>query len=234
MSLRVLVTRAEPGASETGERLKALGYQPIVEPVFAIEPLPAALPPFDALAFTSANGVRVFAKLSPRRDPPVFCVGARTAEAARDAGFLNVVSADGDVAALAGLIESKLAPGAQLLHTGNEESRGDLAGTLTAKGRTALFIPTYSAVPARQPGPTLAGQMAGASAFDAVLVHSPRGAEILRSFLQDERNLAPFGLAAMSHAAAAPIAPFARKVEVAASPNEPALLESLRRLSVSG
>src|SRR5690242_5683689 len=105
MSLRVLVTRAEPGASETGERLRALGYQPIVEPVFAVAPIPVALPAFDALAFTSANGVRVFAKLSPRRDAPVFCVGGRTADAALEAGFSNVRSADGDVAALAELIE---------------------------------------------------------------------------------------------------------------------------------
>ena len=31
---RVLVTRSEPGASETAERLSAAGYLPIVEPVF--------------------------------------------------------------------------------------------------------------------------------------------------------------------------------------------------------
>ena len=55
---RVLVTRSEPGASETAERLAALGYTPIIEPVFAIEPIAAAIPDFDVLAFTSANGAR--------------------------------------------------------------------------------------------------------------------------------------------------------------------------------
>jgi uroporphyrinogen-III synthase len=61
---RVLVTRSEPGASETAERLSAAGYLPIVEPVFTIEALPAEIPEFDALAFTSANGARQFASLS--------------------------------------------------------------------------------------------------------------------------------------------------------------------------
>ena len=107
---RVLVTRSQPGASETAARLKAMGYRPIAEPVFTVERLKAELPEFDALAFTSLNGVRVFAELSPRRDGPVFCVGARTAEEARKEGFSDVVSADGDVAALAKLILDRAAP----------------------------------------------------------------------------------------------------------------------------
>jgi uroporphyrinogen-III synthase len=233
MSLRVLVTRAEPGASETADRLKKLGYQPVVEPMFVVEPLSTSLPEFDALAFTSANGVRMFAKLSARRDVPVFCVGGRTAGAAREAGFANVLSADGDVSVLVALIETRAAPGSRLLHSGNEESRGDLAGTLAAKGAQAVFVATYRAVPITEPGPALAAQVQGHASFDYVLVHSPRGAEILKGFLASARNLAPFGLAAISAAAAAPLAPFARRTEIAASPDETALLAALGRLSVS-
>jgi uroporphyrinogen-III synthase len=234
MSLRVLVTRAEPGASETAERLKALGHEPVVEPMFAIEPMPAALPAFDALAFTSANGVRVFARLSERRDVPVFCVGGRTTEAARDAGFANAVSADGDVAALIDLIESRTLTGARLLHSGNETSRGDLAGTLTARGRTAAFVPTYRAVPIQRPGPALAAHLEGRASFNAVLAHSPRGAEILAGFLAQSANRARFSLAAMSSAAAAPLAAFAECIEIATTPDEAALLAALARLPVSG
>lgn len=234
MSLRVLVTRAEPGASETAERLRALGHAPVVEPMFAVEPLPAALPRFDALAFTSANGVRAFAKLSERRDAPAFCVGGRTAEAARDAGFAKVVSADGDVAALVETIASLAAPDARVLHSGNETSRGDLAGTLTARGRAAVFVPTYRAVPVERPGPALAAQLEGRASFDAVLAHSPRGAEILGGFLARAANRAPFGLAAMSKAAAAPLAAFAERIEIATTPDEAALLAALARLPVSG
>ena len=234
MSLRVLVTRAEPGASKTAERLRALGYQPIVEPLFAVEAIPVVPPAFDALAFTSANGVRVFATLSPRRDVPVFCVGDRTAEAAIEAGFSRLASADGDVAALAALIGTRLTPGARLLHSGNEESRGDLAGTLAVKGIAAAFLATYRAVPIVQPGPALAAQLSGRPAFDAVLVHSPRGAEILKSFLAGQSTSARFSLAAMSPGAAGPLATHARRTEIAAAPNETALLAALAKLSVSG
>jgi uroporphyrinogen-III synthase len=230
MSRRVLVTRAEPGASETADRLKAMGCEPLVEPMFAVEPVSPSLPEFDALAFTSANGVRMFAKLSGRRDVPVFCVGGRTAGAAREAGFRDIVSAEGDVAALTALIESRLSPGARLLHSGNAESQGDLAGTIRNRGRRADFVATYRAVPVRAPGPSLAAHIRGLASFDDVLVHSPRGAEILKGFLVGAQNPAPFDLAAISTAAAAPLAPFARRTEIAASPDEMALLAALARL----
>lgn len=233
MSPRVLVTRAEPGASETAVRLKALGYQPVVEPMLVVKTLPVTLPEFDALAFTSANGVRVFAKLNSRRDVPVFCVGGRTAGAALQAGFANVASAAGDVARLVALVDRQAPAGARILHSGNEESRGDLTGTLVARGRTAAFVATYRALPIREPGPALAAHIRGHASFDSVLVHSPRGAEILKGFLTAAPNLAPFGLAAISGAAAAPLASFARQTEIAASPDEAALLSTLGRLSVS-
>lgn len=230
---RILVTRSEPGASETAERLVALGYRPVVEPLFGIEPLAATLPPFDALAFTSANGVRVFAGLDPGREASVFCVGGRTAEAARAAGFMAVASADGDVAALADLISSKLDRGARLLHTGNEESRGDLAGTLAVKGISAAFVPTFRAAPIAKPGPILAAHLDGHAAFEGVLIHSPRGASILAALVSKGRSPAALNVAAISLAAAAPLANVAHKLEIAATPDEASLLDALSRLSLS-
>ena len=230
MNRRVLITRSEPGASETAERLTALGYRPIVEPLFGIEPIPAALPAFDALAFTSANGVRVFAAMSTRRDTPVFCVGARTAEAAREAGFPNVASADGDVVALARLIESDLSPGDRLLHTGNEESRGDLSGQLRSRGREANFIATFRATPVERPGPALAAHLSGEPVFDAILVHSPRGAIILADFARAATGRARLNVAAISPAAAAALNSLAERIEIAGTPDEPALLIALGRL----
>ncbi|MDP3740039.1 MAG: uroporphyrinogen-III synthase [Hyphomonadaceae bacterium] len=231
---RILVTRSEPGASETAGRLAALGYQPVVEPLFGIEPMAAVLPPFDALAFTSANGVRVFAGLEPRRDAPVFCVGGRTAEAALAAGFANVISADGDFGALAVLIGGKLVRGARLLHTGNEESRGDLAGELASKGISAAFVPTFRAKPVIEPGTALIAHLGGRAAFEAVLIHSPRGASILAAFISKGRAPAALNVAAISLAAAAPLANLAHRLEIAATPDDAALLDALSRLSLSG
>jgi uroporphyrinogen-III synthase len=231
--LRVLVTRAEPGASATGRRLAALGYAPVIEPLFALETIEVDLPHFDALAFTSANGVRAFAQLSSRRDAPVYCVGRRTADAARDAGFGNVSSADGDVAALTTLIQEHLSPGAVLLHAGNEESRGDLVGALSAAG-FAKFCALYRAAPAAEPGPALAAHLAGRPGFDVVLIHSPRAATILAGFLAATQPPVQLAIAAISPAAASELRPHGAHIEIAASPDENSLLAALERLAPQG
>ncbi|HEX5006999.1 MAG TPA: uroporphyrinogen-III synthase [Hyphomonadaceae bacterium] len=224
---RVLVTRSEPGASETARRLAELGYAPVVEPLFAIEAIAAVLPPYDALAFTSANGVRAFAKLDPTRDRPVFCVGARTAQEALDLGFGQVVSADGDVNDLAALIENRLPEGARLLHSGNEESRGDLSGNLAEKGIQASFVATFRAAPVVRPGRRLAAHLSGKPAFDAVLIHSARAATILSQFAAGAPRRAQLDVASISAEAAGPLAHLARHIQTAARPNEAALFDSL-------
>lgn len=228
---RILVTRSEPGASQTAERLRAAGYAAIVEPVFAIEPITVDLPDFDALAFTSANGVRQFATLSSRRDVPVFCVGARTADEALYVGFGNVASADGDIEALGALIEDRLLRSARILHAGNEEARGDLTGRLRAAGFAAKFAAIFRAVPAPAPGPVLRAHLAGKPEFDAVLVHSPRGAAIIADFANGSQ--AALNVAAISAAAVAPLATVAGRTEIASHPDEQSLLFALARL-VSG
>jgi uroporphyrinogen-III synthase len=224
---RVLVTRSEPGASETAQRLADKGYAPVVEPLFVIETLPTALPPYDALAFTSANGVRAFARLDAARDRPVFGVGSRTAQEALEAGFTSVMSADGDVGDLAVLIGEKLPRGARLLHTGNEESRGDLSGSLLAQGIQASFVPTFRATPRVTPGPRLAAHLRGEPDFDAILIHSARAAAILSQFAASAPNHAPLDVASISAEAARPLVHIARRTQTAARPNEAALFNSL-------
>jgi uroporphyrinogen-III synthase len=55
----VLITRPEPGASETAARLRSLGFLPVLAPVLEIVRTDARLPPSDAVAailVTSADG----------------------------------------------------------------------------------------------------------------------------------------------------------------------------------
>jgi len=214
--MRVWVTRAEPGASETAERLRRLGCEPVVRPVLAVRPLD---PPLDlhgvaALAFTSRNGVDAFAARSPARDVPALCVGDATAEVARRAGFADVRSAAGDVEALAALIASLGFDGV-VLHAGAREPAGDLAGALAAAGVRARAVALYETVPVEGPAPSA----------DAVLVHSPKAARLLASRL-DPAEAPP--VACLSAAAARPLAEvgFARVV-AAPFPDEAALLKLL-------
>lgn len=228
--LRVLVTRSEPGASETTARLREIGFEAAAEPLFAIVPIDVTLPDFGALAFTSANGVRRFALLSPRRDVPVWCVGGRTAQTAREAGFADVRSAEGDVNALAALIGRELKPGVRLLHAGNEDSRGDLVGRLCAAGHQATFLALFRAAPAQQPGPRLAAALSGLETFDAVMIHSPRAGIILAGFAAETPGRSPLKIVAISQAAAEPLLHHAEKIEVAATPDEAAMVSALARL----
>jgi uroporphyrinogen-III synthase len=122
-----------------------------------------------ALAFTSVNGVEAFARLSAERRSPVFAVGDRTARAAREAGFADVVSADGDVEALAALIAGRR--GGRRGAVGRRQGTGRRPGLAPGGGpadrpaRGGLRDGRPRSV-ARDPGP--AGQPAhGAAAFAA-------------------------------------------------------------------
>jgi uroporphyrinogen-III synthase len=157
----------------------------------------------------------------------VFSVGGRTSQEALEHGFTQVVSADGDVGDLAALIGNRLPPGARLLHTGNEESRGDLSGTLLRKGLQASFVPTFRAAPLKRPGPRLAAHLRGEPAFEAILIHSARAAAILSQFAAEAAGHAPLDVASISAEAALPLLPRARRVQTAARPNEAALFDSL-------
>jgi len=181
---RVWITRAEPGASATARRVAAAGLVPLVTPLLETADLPdaaavlEALPRSAVLAFTSANGVRALARLTPRRDLTAWCVGGATAGAARLAGFGDVVAGTGDVEALArDLLAAP--PAGDIVHASALEPAGDLVGRLAAAGRSARRIAVYAAREA-SPDPARLQEALGA---ETILVHSPRAARILASLL---------------------------------------------------
>ena len=181
---RIWITRAQPGADVTAERVRALGHDAIVAPLLAVRVLPdvaVELAGVAALAFTSANGVRAFADASGERSLKVFAVGAATAQAARQAGFKSVLSADGDVDALAeGIAVRRGELRGAVLHPGAAEPAGDLAGALEKHGVEARRLVLYETAPV-----TLAGaQAALLGKSDAVLLHSPRAAQVLAKLLK--------------------------------------------------
>ena len=177
--IQALITRPEEDAASLAEALRRRGVGVAIEPLLSIRTLPDAsvdLAGVQAILFTSSNGVRAFAELSPRRDLPAFAVGDATATAAEGAGFATVHSAGGDVRDLTRLVTEKLQPaGGLLFHAAASAVAGDLGGALEAAGFGLRRAVLYEAKPAEQLSEATLRRLED-GAIDWVLFFSPRTA----------------------------------------------------------
>lgn len=227
--MRVLVTRAEPGAAETAARLAAMGHEAIRAPMLTIEEVGASadISPFVALLFTSANGVAVFARASASRTLPAYCVGDATGNAAREAGFADVRVGGGDVRTLAALVaQSRRPDDGALLHVSGADIAGDLARDLSLRGFTVERRIFYRAVPATRL-PTIA-ETALKSAhphIGAALFHSARGARAFVDIVKHNIDCTRITALCQSDAVASAASALAwRDILVAQAPRDDALL----------
>jgi len=230
--MRVLITRPREDAETLAASLRAEGVESVIAPLLAIRPIvdvPLDLAGVQALLFTSANGVRAFARRTGARDLPAFAVGDATARAARAAGFARVESAAGAVDDLAALVRARLDPArGALLHAAGADVAGDLAGSLVAAGFDVRRVVLYRAAKARQL-PAAAARALAEGTLDAVLFFSPRSAATFVTLARKagvEPALARLDALCLSEAVAAVVRGVAwRTVAVAARPDQPALLQ---------
>lgn len=230
----VWITRAEPGASQTADRVRALGREPLAAPLLTVRSLPLPRPDLSgvgALAFTSANAVRAFAELTGERGIPAYAVGRSTADALRSAGFS--VSGEGrrGVDGLAEVIASD--PGrlrGRVLHPGARKLAGDLVGALRRGGVAADTLTVYETMAVREI-PVLAREALIETRIGTVLLHSPRAAQVLSSLIREPDLVNPLGpvhALALSQACIRPlVACVVASRSVAKAPCEEALLALL-------
>lgn len=230
-SLPILITRAEPGASETQQRIEALGLQAVKTPVLTIqpradEPLPGPQS-LSGLVFTSANGVRAFVERSADRNLAAWCVGPATANAARDAGFGMVHESAGNAVDLADFIARRSAPApAPLLHVANHAAKGDLKQTLEAHGFRVTFAPLYEMrVADALSGPAV--QVLRAVEPAIVLIHSAKGGEAFVRLCEDVRLHSLIAVAISENAAQPLMALSLGETRIATQPNEDGLFDAL-------
>lgn len=235
----VIITRAEPGASETAARVRAEGFRPVLSPMLELRALAGARPALDGignLVFTSANGVRFFREAMSGMEVPaagmtVWCVGPATMAAARDAGFERLVEGDGNADDLVRKILATGDEGEGFLHVANAAAAGQLVARLRAAGRDARFAALYETVPVPALSPEASGAL-GSGAPCLVLVHSAKGAEAIRAAVEDGQ-LATSVLVAISEAAAAPLKGWRTRATVwAERPNEEALIAALNSAAI--
>ncbi len=129
-----LLTRPEEDNNKLGQILRGLGHRVGIMPLLKIDYFDKQeidLANFQAILFTSANGVRAYARNTQNRALPCYAVGEATATEAKETGFNTVYTADGDVNKLAGLVIKKCQPGdGQLLHIAGKDTAGNLSGLL--------------------------------------------------------------------------------------------------------
>jgi uroporphyrinogen-III synthase len=143
---RVLITRPEPGATQTAARLTALGLVPIVAPVLSVATKAVRAPDrVAATLLTSRNAVA--ACPASLHDRPIFAVGGATAAQAAQSGFTRVFDADGDAKALAGLVADTLSPTDGSLFLPTAQGQGiDLAVCLRQRGFHVIRRVAYQTV----------------------------------------------------------------------------------------
>jgi len=226
--LTLLMTRPRSASERFAAALEAETgpfARVIVSPLLEIVPRPApALPPEAALAFTSENAAALAAPFAaPGRR--AYCVGDRTAEAARAAGF-EAVSAGGDAAALAARLAAD-PPGASIVHLAGAHQRGDLVERLRAAGLPAERVTVYDQA-ARPLSAEARAALAGRS-FVLLPLFSPRSAALASA--EAAGATAPLLLACLSPAIRADWAgPPPAAETVASGPDATALTAAIARL----
>jgi uroporphyrinogen-III synthase len=226
----ILVTRPEPGASETAARLTALGFCPVLAPAMAVLPrhVGVDIRPQAVLA-TSGNAIAAL----PRslHTVPMLAVGDATATRARAAGFATVHSAGRDAAALAELAAARCTQSAGPLLLASGEGQGmALAEALRAQGFRVVRRVAY-ATRAADTLPEDARAALAAGTIRAALFFSPQSARVFVTILQrDIPTLSVQGIDALAISrpteAALKGLPWLR-VRVASHPNQEELLKLL-------
>jgi uroporphyrinogen-III synthase len=235
--MHLLVTRPEPQGEQTAQALRARGHEVTLAPLLRVEPLAANLGNglWSAVAMTSANAVGALERQSwcseilPLR---LFTVGARTADAAREAGFADAISADGDAHALADTIAENLPDGGKLLYLAGVDRSRELSRLLAGTGIAVETVEIYRAVPETVLPPG-AVEALRAGTIDGVLHFSKRSAQTFLAaataggILRNSLNCQHFCLS--SQVAEAFGAVPGAKLRIATRPDEAALLDLVGR-----
>lgn len=238
--MMVLLTRALDQAKRTAARLERQGHRAVFSPVLDMVPTGAMWPAgvIDGVIATSALAFELFSD-SPewpapeaRRLMPLFLVGERTREAAKERGFEGPALVAPDAKTLCAEIDLGTAASRRLVYLAGRDRKPDLEDQLAHSGNLLELIEVYTAQPADSLNDAV---MAGLETGEigAVLHYSRRSTDI---FLGLARNAA-LDMSRVNHVcissdAAAPLmAAGIHEVLIAKTPDEQAMFAILDALA---
>lgn len=238
----VLITRPEPEASATAAQIEAMGLEPVLTPALVVRRLerlaPGDLDGAQGAVFTSAAAVAASASdLAPFGGPPriaAYCVGAKTAEAARRAGFSPVVAGPGDAAGLLRKVSSLDPAAGALAVLRGRETATPLAARLEEAGFTLRDRALYGADPARALSPSALTALDQGAAIGVLLLSARTTEAFLTLAAAAGRTARLAGLAAIcnSQRTAAPARASGAFAQVAVA-EHPTLKDTLRTLNAT-
>ena len=225
----LLLTRPRSGAERFAQAFRdrfGTDWPVVVAPLIGIAPVDdGPLPDAAALIFTSETAVRAYAARAAAAGRPAWCVGARTAAAAREAGF-EAIGTGPDARALAAVILARRPLGV-LLHARGAQAAFPLADVLRDNGLEVREAVLYRQVDLAPDAQALA--LFSGSHPLLCPVFSPRSAA--RFAAVAAQASAPLGIAAISEAAAVACRGLARAtIRVAPQPDAEGLLTALAEL----
>ena len=240
--MRVLITRTRDDAAATAKALESLGHEAVIAPlrerVVLDNPLPEG--PFDAIIATSRHafcgsafsGLSVSGPAAALTALPCFCVGLKTAQAARDAGFIHAQALGGDGATLALALLSHVKPDQRLLYLAGKPRHCALEKALEAGGLHPVLSERY-AMKRIMALPEIARAALASASIGAVLHYSRESA---RTFLElsDSAGLGAAALAPLQLCLSDAVASVFQekekgvKLRIASAPHEAALLAALK------
>jgi uroporphyrinogen-III synthase len=234
--MRLLVTRPEPEASAFADELRALGHEPVLQPLLEFRVLDfdaALLRAAGALIVTSGASLRALDERGCIEDlaaKPLYCVGCETARKALEAGFKTVLAIAETGEELAGKIAASWPKDAAIAHIMGEHMAFDIVGALARDGFSVRSATVYG-MEACAGFSAPVDAMLRAGDIDGVLLMSPRTADIYVSLCHRHgipnyaKTLSYFCLSANVAAKLASLEP--DRVLISRKPNKQALLELL-------
>ncbi len=236
----ILLTRAIDESRRTAARLSRLGHEAVVSPAFDLVPTGALWPAgvIDRVIATSARAFELFSSLPDWPLPeacrliPLFLVGERTRDAARERGFCGPALVAPDAKTLAEKIELSCASRQKLVYLAGRDRGPELENKLAELGHAVELIEVYAAQPAEiLTEEALALSRTGKIA--AVLHYSRRSAEIYLNLARKAGlDLARLNHVCISQNAAAPLLSAGiHAVLVAKAPNEEAMFAIVNALA---
>ncbi len=150
--MKVLITRAEPAASQTAKNLAKHGHEAILMPLFEVVDTGIAIPDeeYDGVIFTSKNAVDILQKRGWQTNfetTPAFCVGEKTEFAAKALGFKTTYKANGGGGALVKLMSNLEITNRRFLYPSTPDKSFDMQKALKTYNAKLKTIDIYQAKP---------------------------------------------------------------------------------------